>query len=116
MPTYTVRSRCDAHPGAVGLLVEDGRGTTSLFSGGELQARCAGPEATARLLHLLRHRDCWTAVPAVAPYTLAGLRALTANGYGHATPGGRAGERGYPQGGTSGGPVGSPHQAGSRRR
>ncbi len=75
-PTYTVRYRCDAHPGTVGLLVEDERGATYLFSGGELQARCESPDATARLLRLLRHRHCWTAAPAVAPYTLAGLRAL----------------------------------------
>ena len=76
MPTYTIRYHCADCPGAAALLVEDAAGATYLFSGGQLQARCADAAACARLLALLRRRGTWVAVPATASRTLAGLHAL----------------------------------------
>lgn len=77
MPTYTIRYRRDDRPGPAALLVEDEQGTGYLFSSGALQARCADAAACARLLGLLRRRGPWAATPAITPYTLAGLQALT---------------------------------------
>ncbi len=72
---FTIRYR-RAHRGAIALLVEDEAGVAYLFSDGVLQARTAGEGAVERLARLLGGSHRWEPVPAVAPYTLDGLRRL----------------------------------------
>ena len=78
MPQYTIRYRCGDRHGRIALIVVDGRGDAFLFSEGRLQARLAGSDASARLASALGSGDACTPVPEVAPYTLDGLRYLTA--------------------------------------
>lgn len=78
MEHYTIRYRHVDKHGRATLIVTDGAGDACLFAAGALQLRRAGPDAAARLARRLAGSDAWTPVPPAAPYTLAGLRRLTA--------------------------------------
>lgn len=72
---YIIRYRCRNARGDVALIVIDDHDSAYLFSAGALQVRCAGRGAPARLAALLRSA-AWSPVPAVAPYSIDGLRCL----------------------------------------
>ncbi len=74
---YTIRYRCDDRRGRTALIVEDVSGAAYLFSGGALQGRLRGANASARLRRLAQQTS-WHTVPMVAPYTLDGLRRMIA--------------------------------------
>ena len=76
-PRYTVRYRSSDRRGKTALIVEDNTGTAYLFSGGALQGRVSGADATTRLVARLGNIDHWQQVPRVAPYTIDGLRQMT---------------------------------------
>ena len=78
MPHYIVRYRCDDRSGRVALIVDDEYGTAHLFSDGRLHDRLVGDGASARLARRLATRGTWVPVPRVSPYTIEGLRRLTA--------------------------------------
>ncbi len=79
LPTrYTVRYRCDDRRGKTALIVEDGSGAAYLFTGGTLQGRMSGANASSRLVKRLADVAHWRQVPRVAPYTIDGLRQMTA--------------------------------------
>jgi hypothetical protein len=75
---YTIHYRCDIREGWTALIVADGCGNAFLFSGGQLQARLSGSGACARLASVLGRSGACAPVRATAPYTLDGLRHLTA--------------------------------------
>ncbi len=85
MTRYTIRYRCEDSLDATALVVEDRRGTAYLFSGGQLHVQLSGDDACARLVELLGRRATCIPVPEVDPYTLEGLRRLTAEAA-HALP------------------------------
>lgn len=74
---YTIRYRCDDRRGRTALIVEDTSGAAYLFSGGSLQGRLHGKNASARLRNRLERHAHWRQVPRVAPYSLDGLRQMT---------------------------------------
>lgn len=82
---YTIRYRGSTTGGALALIVEDEHGAAYLFTEGTLQLRIRGDGACDQLAGLLGGSARWDAVPRVAPYSLAGLDALT--GYGRAGSG-----------------------------
>ncbi len=75
---YAIRYRCEGSRGQVALIVEDNTGAAYLFSDGRLQGRFRGTDACEFLARQHAGSGSWTPVPRVAPYTLAGLRHLTA--------------------------------------
>jgi hypothetical protein len=77
---YTIRYRGTGPAGRLSLIVEDEGGTAYLFCGGELRAQRSGAHASARLKTILARYTAWSAIPHVAPYTLAGLGALIGTG------------------------------------
>ena len=72
----TVRYRCTYRPTSTALIVEDAHHRLYLFSGGRLRSRLA-----QRLAEPIAASDRWLPVPAVPPYTLAGLRHLLPQGH-----------------------------------
>ncbi|HEX5504192.1 MAG TPA: hypothetical protein VFW96_16320 [Thermomicrobiales bacterium] len=72
---YTVRYCCDDRP-APALIVEDERGTAYLFSGGTLQSKVCGADASARLADLLRRTATWTSLSPPPSCSLDELRRL----------------------------------------
>lgn len=74
---YTIRYRCDDRRGRTALIVEDPTGAAYLFSGGSLQGRLRGNDASTRLHKRLERHAHWQPVPRVAPYSLDGLRQMT---------------------------------------
>ena len=77
MNQYTIRYRCDDRRGRTALIVEDPSGAAYLFSGGSLQGRLRGTNASTRLHKRLERHAHWRQVPHVAPYSLDGLRQMT---------------------------------------
>ena len=77
MNQYTIRYRCDDRRGRTALIVEDPSGAAYLFSGGALQGRLRGTNASTRLHKRLERHAHWRQVPRVAPYSLDGLRQMT---------------------------------------
>ena len=77
---YTIRYRGTGLAGRISLIVEDEVGTAYLFCGGELRAQRSGAHASARLSTILARYTAWSAIPHVAPYTLAGMGALIGAG------------------------------------
>lgn len=77
---YTIRYRGTGPAGRISLIIEDEGGTAYLFCGGELRAQRSGAHASARLSAILSRYTAWSAIPHVAPYTLAGLDALIGAG------------------------------------
>lgn len=75
---YTVRYRCSDRRGRTALIVEDSAGAAYIFTGGSLQGRMGGSNASSRLAKRLAQVAQWRPVPRVAPYTLDGLRQMTA--------------------------------------
>ncbi len=73
---YTVRYRCNDRRGRTALIVEDSAGAAYLFTGGTLQGRLGGSNASTRLVKRLEEVAHWHQVPRVAPYTLDGLRQM----------------------------------------
>jgi len=59
------------------LIVEDPSGAAYLFSGGSLQGRLRGSNASTRLHKRLARLAQWRQVPRVAPYSIDGLRQMT---------------------------------------
>ncbi len=78
MTRYTIRYRCADRGGRTSLIVEDEQGGAHLFSDGRLRDRLVGDGASARLARRLATRGSWVPVPRVSPYTIEGLRRLTA--------------------------------------
>lgn len=78
MTRYTIRYRCADRGGRTALIVEDEQGDAHLFSDGRLRDRLVGDGASARLARRLAIRGTWVPVPRVSPYTIEGLRHLTA--------------------------------------
>ncbi len=78
MTSYTIRFRCADRGGRTALIVEDEQGDALLFSGGRLRDRLVGAGASARLARRLATRGTWVPVPRVSPYTVEGLRRITA--------------------------------------
>jgi hypothetical protein len=74
---YTIRYRCDDRHGRTALIVEDASGAAYLFSGGSLQGRLRGSNASSRLHKRLERHAHWRQVPRVAPYSLDDLRQIT---------------------------------------
>jgi len=74
---YTIRYRCDDRRGRTALIVEDPSGVAYLFSGGSLQSRLRGSNASTRLRARLERHAHWRQVPRVAPYSLDSLRQMT---------------------------------------
>lgn len=74
---YTVRYRCNDRRGRTALIVEDSNGAAYLFTGGTLQGRMGGANASTRLARRLGEIAHWRQVPRVAPYTIDGLRQMT---------------------------------------
>ena len=77
---YVVRYRNTDRINRTALIVEDATGIAYLFCDGDLRLQRAGEQASARLRAILARRGNWTSLPRVAPYTLAGLRALVGEG------------------------------------
>lgn len=75
-PHFTVRYRRIYHPTSTVLIVEDAHHRLYLFSGGRLRSRLS-----QRLAGQIAASDRWIPVPAVPPYTLAGLRHLLPQGH-----------------------------------
>ena len=78
MTRYTIRYRSTGRTGVTALIVEDEQGGAHLFSGGRLRDRLVGDGASDRLARRLAIRGTWVPVPRVSPYTIEGLRHLTA--------------------------------------
>ena len=78
MTRYTIRYRCTDRAGMTALIVEDEQGGAHVFSGGRLRDRLVGDGASARLARRLAIHGTWVPVPRVSPYTIEGLRHLTA--------------------------------------
>ena len=78
MTSYTIRFRCADRGGRTALIVEDEQGGALLFSDGRLCDGLVGDGASARLARRLATRGTWVPVPRVSPYTIEGLRRLTA--------------------------------------
>src|SRR5947209_5404319 len=74
---FTIRYRSSVVEGAIALIVEDEQGTAYLFREGTLQLRICGEHACEKLAGLLGGSAHWEPVPRVAPYSPAGLCALT---------------------------------------
>ena len=74
---FTIRYRCDDPRGRTALIVEDNAGAAYLFTGGHLQGRLRGTNASARLARRLASNAEWQPIPRVTPYTLDGLRQIT---------------------------------------
>ena len=74
---YTVRYRSNDRRGKTALIVEDNNGAAYLFTGGTLQGRVSGANASTRLARQLAEVAHWRQVPRVAPYTIDGLRQMT---------------------------------------
>lgn len=74
---YIIRYRCDDRRGRTALIVEDPSGAAYLFSGGSLQGRLRGSNASTRLHKRLARLAQWRQVPRVAPYSIDGLRQMT---------------------------------------
>lgn len=74
-PRYTVRLRYAGRRGVVAFVVEDEDGDAYIYGRAGLCCRLARGGALPRRVPTL-HRLGWVPVPAVAPYTLAGLRRL----------------------------------------
>ena len=75
-PHFTIRYRCTYRPTSTALIVEDEHHRLSLFRGGRLRRRLS-----QRLAAQIAASDRWRPVPAVPPYTLAGLRQLLPQGH-----------------------------------
>ena len=73
---FTIRYRCTYHPTSTALIVEDEHHRLYLFSGGRLRSHLS-----QRLAEQIAASDRWLPVPAVRPYTLAGLRHLLPQGH-----------------------------------
>lgn len=74
---YTIRYRCNDQHGRTALIVEDPTGAAYLFSGGSLQGRLRGANASTRMQKRLARHAYWRQVPRVAPYSLDDLRQMT---------------------------------------
>jgi hypothetical protein len=78
MTRYIIRYRCVAPSGQTTLIVEDDQGAAHVFSNGRLHAQIASADASTQLVQLLTGSSACMPVPRVSPYTLDGLRHLTA--------------------------------------